>query len=156
MISGLAIRIWPVLRSSRSMSITITRRSSPICGAARPMPGASYIVSSMSSINWRTSASTEATGLDFFLRRESGAVRMVRTAMALKYATKSTISRLMSSCLRSLHHSSDAGLGEDLEQQRMRHPAVHDDRRLDARIHRVDAVLDLGDHAARDGAVGDQ
>src|SRR5690348_6924061 len=56
------------------------------------LPGASYIVSSMSSISWRTSASTESTGLDFFLRRGSGAVRMVRMAMTLKYAVKSTIS----------------------------------------------------------------
>ena len=89
MISGLAISSGPVLTSSRSMSSTITRLSSPICGAASPMPGAAYIVSSMSSISRRTSSSTVSTGLDFFLRRGSGAVRMGRRAMAPKYAVKS-------------------------------------------------------------------
>ena len=32
----------------------MTRFSTPTCGAARPMPGAAYIVSSMSSISRRT------------------------------------------------------------------------------------------------------
>src|SRR6185369_5871225 len=147
-----AMHSGPVLTSSRSMSSTITRVSAPICGAARPMPGAAYIVSSMSSISWRTAASTEATALAFFLRRGSGAVRMVRTAMTLKYSAKSTISRQSG----ALDHGPQAALGEDLEQQGVRDPPVQDGRRLDPAIHRVDAVLDLGDHAARDGAVDDQ
>src|SRR3954471_21191688 len=150
MISGLAMHSLPVLTSSRSMSSTTTRFSSPTCGAARPMPGAAYIVSSMSSISRRTSASTEATGLDFFLSRGSGAVRMVLTAMAVKYAEESTISRRMPRRSGALDHGAEARLGEDLEQQAMRYPSVHDNRRLDAAIDRIDAVLDLGDHAARD------
>src|SRR6187431_2181855 len=112
------------------------------------MPGAAYIVSSISSMSWRTPASTEATAAAFFLRRGSGAVRMVRSAMLVKYAMKSAVSRQSS----PLHHGAHARFGEDFQQQGMRHPAVQDSRRLDARIHRVDAVLDLGDHAARDGA----
>src|SRR6188768_2651807 len=43
-------------------------------------------------------------------------------------------------------HGAEARLGEHLEQQRVRHPAVHDHGGLDARIHGIDAVLDLGDH----------
>ena len=38
----------------------------------------------------------------------------------------------------------------------MRDLAVEDDDAFDALFERVDAGLDLGDHAARDGAVGDQ
>ena len=38
----------------------------------------------------------------------------------------------------------------------MRNLAVHDDDAFDALIERIDAGLDLRDHAARDGAVGDQ
>jgi hypothetical protein len=44
------------------MSITITRRWTSTWVAARPMPGAAYMVSAMSSISERTSASTSATG----------------------------------------------------------------------------------------------
>ena len=76
----------PVLVSSRSMSSTTTRFSTPTCGAASPMPGASYIVSSMSSMSWRTPASTVSTGRDFFFRRGSGAVRMGSRAIGPKYA----------------------------------------------------------------------
>src|SRR5579884_3976631 len=49
-----------------------------------------------------------------------------------------------------------AELGEQFEQHRVRHLAVEDHDALDAAVQRVDAGLDLGDHAARDGAVGDQ
>src|SRR5471030_771173 len=156
MISGLAMTSGPVLVSSRSISSTTTRRSSPICGAARPMPGAAYIVSSMSSMSWRTPASTVFTGRDFFLRRGSGAVRMVLRAIVLKYADKSGFSRPIGSWSVAGDHGADARLGEDLEQQAMRHPPVHDCGGLDPAIHCVDAVLDLGDHAAGDRAVGDQ
>src|SRR5580698_6103429 len=108
------------------------------------MPGAAYMVSSMSSISWRTSSSTAATGWAFFLRRGSGAVRIVRSAMALKYAGKTGDSS-------PFHHGPHARLGEDLQQQAVRDPAVHDGGRLDAAVHRIDAVLDLGDHAAGNG-----
>ncbi len=50
----------------------------------------------------------------------------------------------------------DAVIGEQLEQHAVRHAAVDDDDGLDARFHHLDAALDLGDHAARDGAVADQ
>eukprot|EP00611_Tribonema_gayanum_P018790 TRINITY_DN32013_c0_g1_i1.p1 TRINITY_DN32013_c0_g1~~TRINITY_DN32013_c0_g1_i1.p1 ORF type:complete len:127 (+),score=1.38 TRINITY_DN32013_c0_g1_i1:310-690(+) len=48
------------------------------------------------------------------------------------------------------------GIREELDQHRVRHLAVEDDHRLDALFQRVDAGLDLRDHAARDRAVGDQ
>src|SRR5437868_2855514 len=120
------------------MSSTITRFSTPTCGAARPMPGAAYIVSSMSSMSWRTSASTASIGLDFFLRRASGAVRMGNRAMVPKYAAKSGVSSL----LGAPDHGAQAGLGKDLQQQGVGYPPVQDGGRLDAAIHRVDAVLD--------------
>src|SRR5216684_6049513 len=141
------------------MSSTITRFSTPTCGAARPMPGAAYMVSSISSIRRRTSASTVSTGLDFFLRRGSGAVRMGKRAMTSKYAMKSGYSRPLEAARGgsvARHHRAHAGLGEDFQQQGMGHPSVHDGGGLDAIIHRIDAILDLGDHAARDRAVGDQ
>ena len=52
MISGLTSAIGSG-GPSLMQSITITRFVTPTCGAARPMPGASYIVSSMSAASWR-------------------------------------------------------------------------------------------------------
>jgi hypothetical protein len=49
-----------------------------------------------------------------------------------------------------------AVVGEQFQQHRVRRLAVEDDDALDAALERVDAGLDLGDHAAGDGAVGDQ
>src|SRR5580704_6805707 len=123
------------------------------------MPGAAYIVSSISSIRRRTSASTVSTGLDFFLRRGSGAVMMGKRAITFKYAMKSGVSRPLAAAgggSVARHHRAHAGLGEDVQQQGVGHPAVHDGGGLDATIHRVDAILHLGDHAARDRTVGDQ
>ena len=54
------------------------------------------------------------------------------------------------------HQRAGAVVGEQFEQHRVRHLAVEDDDALDALLERVDAGLDLGDHAAGDGAVGDQ
>src|ERR1700742_3480614 len=45
---------------------------------------------------------------------------------------------------------------EQLKQYRMLHLAVDDDDALHALLQRVDAGLDLRDHAAGNGAVGDQ
>ncbi len=43
---------------------------------------------------------------------------------------------------------------EDLQQHRVRHAAVEDHRGVHARLDRVHAGLDLGDHPARDRPVG--
>src|SRR4051812_16708434 len=67
--------------SSRARSITITRCSAPTCGAARPMPGALYMVSSMSSMSRRTAASTFLTGSATRFSRGSGATMMGKTAI---------------------------------------------------------------------------
>ena len=47
-------------------------------------------------------------------------------------------------------------LGEELQQHGMGGLAVQDDHALDAALDRLDAGLDLGDHAAGDRAVLDQ
>src|SRR5262249_49771880 len=47
-------------------------------------------------------------------------------------------------------------IGEQLEQDRVLHLAVDDDDALHALLERIDAGLDLWDHAARNRAVGDQ
>ena len=66
---------------SSARSSTIARLSTPTWFAARPMPGAAYIVSSMSSSRRRTVSSTTETGLATAFRRASGAMTMGRTAM---------------------------------------------------------------------------
>ena len=53
------------------------------------------------------------------------------------------------------HQRSGAMVGEQLEQHRVRHTAIENDHALDAGVERVEAGFDLGDHAARDGAIGD-
>ena len=57
------------------------RFGSPIWMAASPMPGASYMVSNMSSTSLRVAASILATGLETSRNRLSGKIRMSRTAM---------------------------------------------------------------------------
>src|SRR6516162_34252 len=47
-------------------------------------------------------------------------------------------------------------VGEQLEQDRVLHLAVDDDDTLHALLERIDAGLDLRDHAAGNRAVGDQ
>src|SRR5438128_75146 len=59
-------------------------------------------------------------------------------------------------CLRSAADQGAGAFGEQLEQDRMRHPPIEDHRRLDAALDRVEAGLDLRDHAAGDGALGNQ
>ena len=80
-ISGLAMRIGCGFSPSRATSTTMTRCATPTCGAARPMPIAWYIVSTMSSISRRTLASTAATGFALILSRGSGAVMIGNRAM---------------------------------------------------------------------------
>src|SRR5438105_2871154 len=46
--------------------------------------------------------------------------------------------------------------GEQLEQNRVPHSAVDDDRRVDPAIDGVETGFDFGDHAAIDDAFGDQ
>src|SRR6516225_11278312 len=48
------------------------------------------------------------------------------------------------------------GVGKQLEEDGVRHPPVEDYRRLDPSVERLEAGLDLGNHAARDDALGDQ
>src|SRR5581483_4634788 len=55
-----------------------------------------------------------------------------------------------------MNQRAGAVVGEQLEQHRVRHLAVEDDDAFDAVLDRINAGLDLGDHAAGNGAVGDQ
>src|SRR5215472_12315770 len=50
----------------------------------------------------------------------------------------------------------DTLAGEDLEQHGVAQPAVDDVRLLDAVVERLEAALDLGDHALGDDAAGDE
>ena len=50
--------------------------------AAKPMPGAAYMVSSISSMRRRRPSSTRSTGAETCFRRGSGAVSIGRIAMA--------------------------------------------------------------------------
>ena len=61
--------------SSLARSMTSMRSGSPTWIAASPMPGASYMVSSMSSASLRNGASTRSTG--FETRRSTGSGRMM-------------------------------------------------------------------------------
>ena len=54
----------------------------PTWMAASPMPGASYMVSNMSSTSLRMPASIFFTGSDLSRSRLSGKIRISRTAMA--------------------------------------------------------------------------
>src|ERR1051326_996563 len=65
-------------------------------------------------------------------------------------------SGFMESIASVMNERAGAELGEQFEQHRVRHLAVENDHTLDAALQRIDAVLDLGDHAARNGAVGNQ
>ena len=53
-------------------------------------------------------------------------------------------------------HRADAGVGEQLEQHDVGHAAVEDVGRADAAVDGVQAGVDLGDHAAAEGAVVDE
>ena len=57
---------------SLARSMTSMRSGSPTWIAARPMPGASYMVSSMSSASFSSGASTRSTGLETWRRTGSG------------------------------------------------------------------------------------
>src|SRR6516164_5184132 len=56
----------------------------------------------------------------------------------------------------SAEQSAGAELGEQLEQHRVRYLAVQNDDGFDAVFERIDAGLDLGNHAAGNRSVGDQ
>src|SRR5579872_6519141 len=62
---------------------------------------------------------------------------------------------LMANAL-SRDERSRAVIGEQLDQHCMGNLAVKDHYALDAPLQRIDAGLDLGDHAAGDRAVGDE
>src|SRR5688572_33392196 len=61
----------------------------------------------------------------------------------------------IASCKSQNDLGADAGLGVDLQEQRVRGAAVDDVGLGDAALEGGDARLDLGEHAAGDGAVGD-
>ena len=58
----------------------------------------------------------------------------------------------------TLRHDQRPGamFGEELQQHRVCRFAVQDDDAFDAALDRLDAGLDLGDHATRNGPIGDQ
>src|SRR5690606_31200082 len=60
---------------------TMIRFDTPTCGAARPTPGAAYIVSVMSSSSLRTEALILVTGRAFLRRTSAGSFTISRIAM---------------------------------------------------------------------------
>ena len=48
----------------------------------------------------------------------------------------------------AMHQRADAMVGQQLKQHRVRNLAVHDDDAFHALVERIDAGLDLGNHAA--------
>ncbi len=66
---------------SRARSMTTMRFGTPICTAASPMPGASYMVSSMSSMILRTASVTSVTGGETCRNIGSGSLMISRMAM---------------------------------------------------------------------------
>jgi len=69
--------------SSLTQSITNSRLITPICGAANPMPGASYMVSSISSAKRSIAGVTSEIGIASFFRRGSGWIMIGRMVMAV-------------------------------------------------------------------------
>jgi hypothetical protein len=69
--------------SSPPTSSTRSRRGTLTWTAARPTPGAAYIVSNMSSIRRRSSSSTRSTGSETWRRSGSGSVMIGSFDMAL-------------------------------------------------------------------------
>src|ERR1700735_2442702 len=55
-----------------------------------------------------------------------------------------------------MNERTGAELGEQFEQDGVRHLAVEDHHAFDAAFERIDAGLDFGDHATGNSAVGDQ
>ncbi len=93
MISGLISTMGRFsVSGSRLASITNSRTPAPTCGAARPTPGASYIVASRSAASDSISGVTRATGSATFFRRGSGWIRIVRRLMPVDLGDGFTIS----------------------------------------------------------------
>jgi len=70
--------------SPRVASMVTTRFGTPTWIAARPTPGASYIVSNMSATSFFTSPSIAATGSETSRRRLSGSWRIGRMDMGAR------------------------------------------------------------------------
>src|SRR3546814_5983128 len=81
--------------------------------------------------------------------------RIERISRNMKYKARSPAERSMASVLAVNERARTPG-GENFEQHRVRNASVEDDRRLDPRIDRRDAGLDLRNHPARDRAVAFQ
>lgn len=84
MISGLMKTIGFFSSSPRVASIVTTRLVTPICTAAKPTPGASYIVSNISSISFLISASIFWTGVETLRKTGSGNCNIGRIMMSAK------------------------------------------------------------------------
>src|SRR5580698_9301639 len=67
-------------------------------------------------------------------------------------------SRAFPDCIfrSAMDQRAGAEFGKQFEQHRVRHLAIKDDDAFDPLLQRIDAGFDLRDHAARNGAVGDQ
>src|SRR5262245_12400787 len=116
-------------------------RGSPACSAC----AAARVASSTPSPTIRISMSSTPWFWTLFTAK--GRVAKWR------YVGMTTLARIVAS---SHHQRAGAVVGEKLEQHGMRHPPIEDDDAFDAGLEGIETGLDFGNHAARNGAVGDQ
>src|SRR6185503_19253223 len=122
---------WPG-SSPTDRSITMTRRGTAIWGAARPMPGAAYIVSIMSSRRARMVSSILSTGVEGACRIGCPYLMMGRRATRLRVSSarlgRPARQELAPARARRLEVVEQLGQGvaaELLEQRIRQHPRDH-------------------------------
>src|SRR4051812_28238381 len=143
--SSTGLTRWP---STSSTSNVNTRRPTPICGAARPVPFCSRMVSRRSSTRRRSSLSKSTTGSAGV--RKTGSPK-IRTFWTVKDAP----TQLPNNEIRSLSGLPGVVLGTRLLDVApvLLGPAGEGDQRLVELLgHRRQAVFDLGRHRRVDGA----
>src|SRR5688572_11005787 len=117
--------------SPTDRSMTITRRGTPICGAARPMPGAAYMVATMSSISACTDSSMTGTGSEGACRTGSPYFTMGRMGMVSRDVNGGPVRSASGGAARAPGRVEVAGelarrVAPELLQQRVReHPRRH-------------------------------
>ena len=85
----------PPSSSGSCRSMTSRRLGTPTWIAARPMPGAAYIVSNMSAISARISSFTSSTGVEICRRRGSGTSRIGKQGHGRRNRTRNQAGRFV-------------------------------------------------------------
>src|SRR5690554_7626586 len=85
-----------------------------------------------------------------------GSTSAQRTRSGVLKRKSSRCMPLSSALLLVGDQRADTGIGEDFQQYRIGYPAVDDDGTADATLNGIQSATDLRQHAAVDGAIGDQ